>query len=379
MIRDQYQGGSTMMTAISGVEIAMWDIIGKACGQPVYRLLGGRCQARLPAYANGWYGGCETPGDYAERARAGRGARLPGDEVRPVRHRLEDSSTPERGGARASRSSRRCRGGRAGRRADDRVPRPARRRRRGPLHPTGSTATTSVWCEEPVAPECLDLLREVKERTPPADRGGRAALHAGRFRPADPCAPPTWCRWTSRIAAASRWQEDRRDGRGAGHRRLAALLDRPGGACRGAALRLVDAELLMQESFAEFDVDWRNDLVGGWNPLRRRRVALPDAPGPRPRTRRGGDRRPSLSAPRLPLALGRHLARRIHRHGEAGAHQVAQDDGVSASAIGAVCARGSLPSMMTGLARRGLSPPRRRPALRNASASGASMIPNRVR
>ena len=41
MIRDQYQGGPTILTAISGVEIAMWDLIGKACGQPVYKLLGG--------------------------------------------------------------------------------------------------------------------------------------------------------------------------------------------------------------------------------------------------------------------------------------------------------------------------------------------------
>ena len=49
MIRDQYQGGSTVMTAISGVEIAMWDLIGKACHQPVYRLLGGRCHERIPA------------------------------------------------------------------------------------------------------------------------------------------------------------------------------------------------------------------------------------------------------------------------------------------------------------------------------------------
>src|SRR5437899_11207815 len=40
LIRDQYQGGSTIMTAISGVEIAFWDLIGKACRQPVYRLVG---------------------------------------------------------------------------------------------------------------------------------------------------------------------------------------------------------------------------------------------------------------------------------------------------------------------------------------------------
>src|SRR5581483_2048842 len=55
MIRDQYQGGATIMTAISGVEIAMWDIIGKACRQPVYKLIGGRTRATLGAYANGWY------------------------------------------------------------------------------------------------------------------------------------------------------------------------------------------------------------------------------------------------------------------------------------------------------------------------------------
>src|SRR5271165_940921 len=70
LIRDQYQGGSTVMTAISGVEIAMWDLIGKACHQPVYRLLGGRCHDRIPAYANGWYGGARTAGEFAERARA---------------------------------------------------------------------------------------------------------------------------------------------------------------------------------------------------------------------------------------------------------------------------------------------------------------------
>ena len=58
------------MTAISGVEIACWDLIGKACGQPVYRLLGGRAHERLPAYANGWYGGARDAGGL-RGARAG--------------------------------------------------------------------------------------------------------------------------------------------------------------------------------------------------------------------------------------------------------------------------------------------------------------------
>lgn len=69
LIRDQYQGGATVMTVISALEIACWDIVGKACGQPVYRLLGGQARDSLPAYANGWYGSARTPQDYADKAR----------------------------------------------------------------------------------------------------------------------------------------------------------------------------------------------------------------------------------------------------------------------------------------------------------------------
>ena len=69
MVRDQYQGGATVMTAISGIEIALWDILGKDCGKPVYQLLGGRCHPSIPAYANGWYGGARTPDEYARRAK----------------------------------------------------------------------------------------------------------------------------------------------------------------------------------------------------------------------------------------------------------------------------------------------------------------------
>src|SRR5262249_3825499 len=40
------------MFAISGVEIALWDLLGRALGVPVYRLLGGAVRPRLPAYAS---------------------------------------------------------------------------------------------------------------------------------------------------------------------------------------------------------------------------------------------------------------------------------------------------------------------------------------
>lgn len=68
--RNDYEvPGATEMTAIAVIEMACWDIIGKAVGQPVYRLLGGRCQDRIKAYANGWYQVARTPDEFAQAAR----------------------------------------------------------------------------------------------------------------------------------------------------------------------------------------------------------------------------------------------------------------------------------------------------------------------
>jgi galactonate dehydratase len=55
---------------ISGIDIALWDLRGKALGLPVYALLGGPYRERLQLYSNGWFSGCRTPDDFARAAKA---------------------------------------------------------------------------------------------------------------------------------------------------------------------------------------------------------------------------------------------------------------------------------------------------------------------
>jgi galactonate dehydratase len=47
-----YRGGPVLVSAISGVEQAMWDILGKSLGVPVYQLLGGAVRDRVRVYAH---------------------------------------------------------------------------------------------------------------------------------------------------------------------------------------------------------------------------------------------------------------------------------------------------------------------------------------
>ena len=51
------------VAAISAVDIALWDILGKSLGQPVWRLLGGRKADRLPAYASGGWADADAIGE----------------------------------------------------------------------------------------------------------------------------------------------------------------------------------------------------------------------------------------------------------------------------------------------------------------------------
>ncbi|RCW76892.1 mandelate racemase/muconate lactonizing enzyme family protein [Saliterribacillus persicus] len=71
MFRDVFSdGGQIQGAALSGIEFACWDIMGKVLNQPVYNLLGGKSHDQLRVYANGWYtSGERTPENFYNMAK----------------------------------------------------------------------------------------------------------------------------------------------------------------------------------------------------------------------------------------------------------------------------------------------------------------------
>ena len=61
-----YRGGPVLMSALAGIDQALWDIKGRSLGVPVYELLGGPCRDKVRVYR--WVGGDE-PDEVAEEAR----------------------------------------------------------------------------------------------------------------------------------------------------------------------------------------------------------------------------------------------------------------------------------------------------------------------
>ncbi|WP_043583304.1 galactonate dehydratase [Geminisphaera colitermitum] len=67
--RDAYwRGGPVLMSALSAIEMALWDIKGKSLGVPVHQLLGGRVRDAVPCYANAWFANAKTPAEFAAAA-----------------------------------------------------------------------------------------------------------------------------------------------------------------------------------------------------------------------------------------------------------------------------------------------------------------------
>jgi galactonate dehydratase len=65
-----YRAGAVLMSALSGLDQALWDLKGKVTGQPVYQLLGGKVRDRVEVYA--WIAG-DRPDEAGEGARGRKG------------------------------------------------------------------------------------------------------------------------------------------------------------------------------------------------------------------------------------------------------------------------------------------------------------------
>ncbi len=278
LVRDQYQGGSTIMTAISGVEIALWDLVGKACGQPVYRLLGGRCTHPIRAYANGWYGGATSPQEYAERARDVVARGYGGLKFDPFGTAWKELTLEESELAvelvAAVREA-------VGPHVDLMV------EFHGRLSAGSAVAMirrlhrfAPAWCEEPVAPESLELLAEVKRQTNSLIAAGERLYTLADFY-----------RLTALRAADIVQMDVAHCGGILASKKIAAMAAAQdlriaphcsvGPVALAACLHVAAStpNFMVQEAFAEWDVPWRNSLVRGWNPLRDGEFVLPDTPG----------------------------------------------------------------------------------------------------
>lgn len=73
--------------AMSGYDIALWDLKGQMANRPIWWLLGGKVHSQLVLYANHWYGNAQTPEELAEQAQKAVAQGWQGLKFDPFRQR----------------------------------------------------------------------------------------------------------------------------------------------------------------------------------------------------------------------------------------------------------------------------------------------------
>jgi galactonate dehydratase len=160
-----------LVTALTGIEIALWDVVGRATGLPVYALLGGKFRDRIRIYADCHAGGDDSPQANADKAKA-----VVDMGFSAIKFDLDDRSSPLKHDAFNHTVSTA--------ELDAMVAKvSAVREAVGPhvdvamdlhgVYDTGSGIRIAqalepynlLWLEEPVPPENVDAMREVKRAT----------------------------------------------------------------------------------------------------------------------------------------------------------------------------------------------------------------------
>lgn len=163
--RDAYwRGGAVLMSALSAVECALWDILGKSLGVPVYQLLGGKVREKVRIYVNGWFAGAKEPEEFGKKASEAVARGVTAMKWDPFgKSYLEISNRELDKALRCVDEVRRAVGSEADLLIEGhgRFNLPTAVKIAKELEPF-----KPMFFEEPVPPDNLDALREVKERSP---------------------------------------------------------------------------------------------------------------------------------------------------------------------------------------------------------------------
>jgi galactonate dehydratase len=165
--------GEVSQSALASFDVACWDLMGQALGMPVWKLLGGKFHARVPAYANGWYQSEREPGTIAALARQVVAKGYRALKLDPFGHASLELAAPERRRAVAIVAAVREAVG-----PDVQI----MLEMHGRFTPSTAVAMAKLiepfspeWIEEPVPPENSAVYRQVRGATPlPIATGERA-------------------------------------------------------------------------------------------------------------------------------------------------------------------------------------------------------------
>jgi galactonate dehydratase len=187
-----YRGGPILTSALSGIDMALWDIKGKALGVPVYELLGGPTRNRVRVYAH-----ARTPAAIKESMRAAS------PRSRPARQAAAGATWNAGAGALRRREVRRIAG--SGRRRSDIgidfhgaiSPALAKLLIKAlePYHP--------MFIEEPCQAQNHDVMADIARSTHLPIATGERVFTKWGFREVLEKAPPRFCSRTSATPAAS--------------------------------------------------------------------------------------------------------------------------------------------------------------------------------
>jgi len=162
--RDAYwRGGPVLSTSLATLEMACWDIKGKALGQPVWQLLGGKCRDRVRCYANAWFVPAKTPAEFAAKAKEAVARGWTGLKWDPFGSAYRDITRAELLNAvRCVAAVREAVG-----HTDLLIEGHGRFNVQSALRVGQALAEFGIlWFEEPLFPELLDALAELKRRVP---------------------------------------------------------------------------------------------------------------------------------------------------------------------------------------------------------------------